>query len=79
MSRKRFAAMNCSVAQALEQVGDWWTLLIVREAFFGTRRFADFAARLGIAKNILSTRLQRLVADGILEKRTEGETGQRST
>mgnify|MGYP003336741134 CR=1 FL=1 len=51
--------------QALEQVGDWWTLLIVREAFFGTTRFADFEERLGIAKNILSDRLQRLVANEI--------------
>lgn len=77
MSRKRFSQMNCSVAQALEQVGDWWTLLIVREAFFGTTRFADFQERLGIAKNILSARLQRLVADEILAKQTVDEAGQR--
>ena len=44
MSRKRFSDMRCGVAQALEQVGDWWTLLIVREAFLGSVRFADFEA-----------------------------------
>ncbi len=79
MSRKRFSEMNCGVAQALEQVGDWWTLLIVREAFFGTRRFADFQEQLGIARNILSDRLQKLVAHGIFEKRSEDEGGHRPT
>ena len=78
MSRKRFTEMNCGVAQALEQVGDWWTLLVVREAFFGTRRFAVFQERLGIARNILSDRLQRLVADGILSREALGETGRRA-
>lgn len=77
MSRKRFGDMNCSVAQALEQVGDWWTLLIVREAFFGTTRFADFEERLGIAKNILSDRLQRLIANEILEKQAADDAGAR--
>ena len=56
MGRKRFDEMNCGVAQALEVLGDWWTLLIVRDAFFGVRRFADFQADLGIAKNVLSKR-----------------------
>lgn len=68
MSRKRFDDMNCSVARALDLVGDWWTLLIVREALVGTRRFGDFERRLGIAKNILSTRLERLIDGGILER-----------
>jgi len=77
MSRRRFSDMNCSVAQALEQVGDWWTLLIVREAFFGTTRFADFHARLGIAKNILSERLRRLVADEILAREIVDRAGHR--
>ena len=61
MGRKRFGDMNCGIAQALEALGDWWTLLIVRDAFFGARRFGDFEKSLGIAKNILSDRLQRLV------------------
>ena len=67
MSRKRFESMPCGVAQALEQVGDWWTLLIVRDAFFGLRRFSEFQESLGIAKNILSDRLQKLVEHGVLE------------
>lgn len=78
MSRKRFAEMQCGVAQALDQIGDWWTLLIVRDALFGSRRFAEFEKGLGIAKNILSDRLQRLVASGILEKRAVGPSGRRS-
>lgn len=77
MGRKRFADMNCGVAQALEALGDWWTLLIVRDAFFGVRRFSDFEANLGIAKNILSNRLQRLVDQGIFERTDVGEAGQR--
>jgi DNA-binding HxlR family transcriptional regulator len=77
MGRKRFAEMNCGIAQALEALGDWWTLLIVRDAFFGVRRFADFEASLGIAKNILADRLARLVAHGIFEKRDVGASGTR--
>ncbi len=77
MSRKRFADMNCSVAQALEVLGDWWTLLVIREAFFGTRRFGDFRAHLGIAKNILSDRLAHLVDHEILRKVDIGQQGQR--
>ena len=77
MSRKRFEAMNCGVAQALEQVGDWWTLLIVRDAFLGLKRFSEFEASLGIAKNILSNRLQRLVEHEVLAKTALDEPGQR--
>jgi len=68
MSRKRFDGMPCSIARALDLVGDWWTLLIIREAFLGVRRFADFRDHLGIARNILSERLQKLVAEEILTK-----------
>jgi len=60
--------LNCSLARTLEVVGDWWTLLIVRDAFLGVRRFGDFQNSLGIAKNILAVRLGRLVANGILER-----------
>ena len=61
--------MSCSVAASLEEVGDWWTLLIVRDALLGLRRFEDFQGSLGIARNILSNRLERLVRSGILERR----------
>ena len=58
--------MNCSVAQCLEVVGEWWSMLIVRDAFLGVRRFDDFQARLGISRNILNVRLNRLVDAGVL-------------
>lgn len=76
MSRKRFDAMHCSVARTLDQVGDWWSLLIVRDAMLGKRRFAEFEANLGIAKNILSDRLKRLTEDEILERQGEGRRGE---
>ncbi len=75
--RTRFADQNCSIAQALEILGDWWTLLIVREAFLGTRRFADFEATLGISKNILTARLAHLVEHGVLERVDAGVHGTR--
>lgn len=60
--------LNCSLARTLAVVGDWWTLLIVRDAFLGVRRFGDFQKSLGIAKNILATRLERLAESRILER-----------
>lgn len=66
--RKSFEEMNCSLAQCLEVVGEWWSLLIVRDAFLGVSRFDEFEARLGIARNILTQRLQHLMDHGILEK-----------
>ena len=60
--------MHCSVAQALEVIGEWWTLLILRDAFLGVTRFDDFAKRLGIARNVLTTRLDCLVESGVLTK-----------
>ena len=77
MGRKRFDQMNCGIAQALDALGDWWTLLIVRDAFFGARRFRDFERSLGIAKNILSARLQHLVEHGIFERIDVGSEGER--
>jgi DNA-binding HxlR family transcriptional regulator len=68
MQRKSFAAMNCSVAQCLEVIGEWWSMLIVRDAFLGVRRFDDFQSRLGISRNILTARLTSLVEAGVLEK-----------
>ena len=60
--------MNCSVAQCLEVVGEWWSMLIIRDAFLGVRRFDDFQARLGISRNILNVRLTALVEAGVLER-----------
>ena len=77
MGRKRFGDMNCGVAQALEALGDWWTLLIVRDAFFGARRFGEFERSLGIAKNILTARLRRLVEHGVFERVSVGAAGDR--
>ena len=77
MGRTRLDSMNCGIAQSLEVLGDWWTLLIVRNAFFGMRRFSDFQADLGIAKNTLSDRLQHLVDHEIFEKRDVGTQGSR--
>lgn len=68
MRRASFQDMNCSVAQCLEVVGEWWTLLLVRDALFGVRRFDDFQARLGISRNVLNQRLSRLVDEGVLER-----------
>jgi DNA-binding HxlR family transcriptional regulator len=68
MKRTSFSDMNCSVAQFLEVVGEWWSLLIVRDAFLGVRRFDDFQIRLGISRNILTARLDALVDHGILKR-----------
>ncbi|ACK49357.1 transcriptional regulator, HxlR family [Methylocella silvestris BL2] len=56
---------GCGIARALQVVGDWWSLLIVRDAFSGRRRFSEFQKNLGLAKNILSVRLRKLVEEGI--------------
>ena len=77
MGRKRFDEMPCSIAQTLNQVGDWWTLLIVRDAMRGARRFSDFHDSTGIAKNILTARLKRLVENRIFERVEVGVRGQR--
>lgn len=75
--KHRFEGENCSVARALEIVGDWRTLLVVREAFFGTRRFADFEAHLQIAKNVLAQRLAHLVEHGVMVRVDAGVHGTR--
>jgi DNA-binding HxlR family transcriptional regulator len=67
MKRTSFAKDSCPVARSVEAVGDWWSLLIVRDAFLGKRRFGEFQTSLGVAKNILTARLKKLVADGVLE------------
>ena len=68
MERKSFSEMDCSVAQCLEIVGEWWTMLIVRDAFLGVTRFDVFQQRLGIARNVLQLRLERLVKAGVFER-----------
>src|SRR3954471_7716368 len=69
MKRTSFATWSCSIARTVELLGDWWTPLVLREAFRGVRRFDDFQESLGIGRNILTQRLQRLVKEGILERR----------
>jgi DNA-binding HxlR family transcriptional regulator len=68
MQRTSFSEQACSIAQCLEVVGEWWSLLIIREAFLGVRRFDDFAERLGISRNILTLRLKRLTENEILRR-----------
>jgi len=70
MRKVSFAEMNCSIAQTLEIIGEWWTPLILRDCFLGVRRFDDFVQRLGISRNVLAARLDTLVDNGILERRT---------
>jgi DNA-binding HxlR family transcriptional regulator len=65
---RTYESQNCSVARALEVVGDRWTLLIVRSAFQGVRRFDDFQDALGVARNVLTDRLTRLCAEGVLRR-----------
>ena len=67
----------CSIARSLELVGERWTLLILRDAFLGIRRFDDFQRDLGIARNVLADRLDRLVDEGILERRRYQERPER--
>jgi len=68
VQRTSFEDVTCSVAQCLDVVGEWWSLLIVRDAFLGVTRFDDFQARLGISRNILTQRLSHLVEAEILKR-----------
>ena len=68
MKHNKLDDLNCSIANALDLIGEWWTILIIREAFFGTRRFEDFQQHLGIARNILTARLKKLCDGGILDR-----------
>ncbi|MGO4396366.1 winged helix-turn-helix transcriptional regulator [Variovorax sp. M-6] len=65
--RKRMNTASCPVARALDVIGDRWSLLIVRDAFDGVSRFGDFQSSLGVARNILSSRLKALLDEGVLE------------
>jgi DNA-binding HxlR family transcriptional regulator len=68
---------NCSIARALEVIGERWTILIVRDAFLGIRRFDDFQRSLGVSRGVLADRLDRLVDAGILERRLYKERPER--
>ena len=76
-TRLQYSAENCSIQGALEIVGEKWSLLVLREAFFGIRRFDDFQRALGCARNLLSQRLGKLVEQGVLERVAYREPGQR--
>jgi DNA-binding HxlR family transcriptional regulator len=68
-----FADWNCSIARTIDAVGEWWTLLIVRDAFRGTKRFDDFQASLGLARSVLTARLRKLTEQGILRRTAYSE------
>ncbi|MEV6422642.1 helix-turn-helix domain-containing protein [Streptomyces sp. NPDC051662] len=83
---KGYATQQCSIARALEIVGERWTLLVVRDAFYGVRRYHDFLVHLGLPRAVLASRLQALERAGVLEKRrlsvwgigqVDGAAGQR--
>lgn len=76
--RFRFSAENCSIGRTLDIVGEKWTLLVLREAFYGARRFSDFHRALGCARNILSARLKTLVDVGVLAQQSYRDPGRRS-
>src|SRR3954452_21089720 len=69
MLGKDYGGQTCSIAGCLELIGERWTLLIVRDVFRGKRRFDEIQESLGVARNVLASRLQRLVDEGILERR----------
>jgi DNA-binding HxlR family transcriptional regulator len=69
MQRKSFGNMECPVARSLERVGEWWSILILRDAIYGMTRFDEFQKNLAIAPNMLTRRLTALVEAGLLEKR----------
>jgi DNA-binding HxlR family transcriptional regulator len=77
MDRMRYSATNCSIARTLDIVGEKWTLLILREAFYGLRRFEDLQRATGCARNLLSDRLSTLVECGILGRVPYREPGSR--
>jgi DNA-binding HxlR family transcriptional regulator len=73
MLNREYAGQECSIARALEAVGERWSLLIVRDVFLGVRRYEDLLRGLGIARNILQTRLNRLCQEDLLERRPYAE------
>src|SRR5499426_1804979 len=77
VKRSSVGHFNCSIARALDVVGEWWTLLILRDVFLGLRRFEAIQADLGIARNVLSDRLTTLVDHGVLVRRRYQEHPER--
>ena len=73
MSKKRFTHDECPVARSLDQIGDWWTLLIVREVLYGLHQFNEIRASLGISRAVLSERLKELKQNDILERRSDAQ------
>jgi DNA-binding HxlR family transcriptional regulator len=69
MQRTSFDSVRCPIARSLERVGEWWSILILRDALLGMTRFDDFQASLGIAPNMLTRRLRALTEAGLLERR----------
>lgn len=67
VKRTSLEGANCPIARSLDVIGDWWSLMIVRDAFLGRRRFGEFQKSLGLAKNILAARLRKLTAEGVLD------------
>ena len=74
---RTYDAQTCSIARSLEVIGERWTLLVLRDAFLGVRRFEDFQRSLGVARNILTARLATLVDEGVLERRRYQERPER--
>lgn len=77
MQRKSWASEKCPMARSVDVIGDWGSLLILREAFGGTTRFDDFQKRLDISRNLLTARLKKLVARGIFKRRPIAEEARR--
>lgn len=73
MKRTSFGHMQCPIARSLERVGEWWNILILRDAFYGLKRFDEFQDSLGIATSTLARRLDSLVAEGMMERRRYSE------
>jgi DNA-binding HxlR family transcriptional regulator len=73
MKRKHFGEMQCPIARSLERVGEWWSILILRDALNGLKRFDEFQRSLDIAPNMLTRRLRALVEAGLLERRLYNE------
>ncbi len=77
MQRTDFSQAYCPIARTLDLVGEWWSLLIIREAFLGVTRYDDFQQRLGISRNALTDRLKKLVDGGVLARRPVAEGAKR--
>ena len=78
MERTSYQASNCSIARTLQVIGEKWTLLILRESFYGATRFEQFHTVLNCPRNLLSERLSKLVDEGILERSEYREPGSRA-